>query len=63
MAPISTYQSSSSYLVFIMPNIYRFFCDLYLESINGSLNNPRLTLSPYGLRGAFLKSYWAVSVS
>ena len=50
-----------------MPNIYRFFVlflflvffrDLYLESINGSLNNPRLTLSPYGLRGAFLKSYW-----
>ena len=55
---------------FNMPNIsyvvlrrYLFFCNLYLKSINGSLNNPTLTLSPYGLRGACLKSYWAVSVS
>ena len=48
---------------FYMPNIYRFFFYLSLENINGSLNNPRLTLSPYGLRGAFLKSSWDVSVS
>ena len=45
---------------FNMPNIsyvvlrrYRFFCNLYLKS----------TWKPFGLRGAILTSYWAVSVS
>ena len=53
---------------FKMPNIpcvvlsrHRFFSNLHLKSINRSLNNPRLTLSPYSLRGVFFKSFRAVS--